>query len=185
MPECSLQPSAHYFLYPCSWCLVQRLIFKWGPFITNNLELSLCGGQCQLLLELRDPRDGITFLSFVTTLFHQIIPGVFPSPQPGISGILRSILTMLIIFLSTTHGGWVLVRTVHKSWLHYAVMCVCWLLESRVGGVYKSPVALSLWWFQSAKGWQDCTKERNMSSIQNEPYVHTHTYIQTDTHLVY
>lgn len=84
---------------------------------------------------------------------------------------------MLIILLSTTHSGCVLVRTVHKSWLHYAVMCVCvcWLLESGVGGVYKSPVALSLWWFQSAKGWQDCTKERNMSSIQNEPYVHTHT----------
>lgn len=72
-------------------------------------------------------------------------------------------------------------RTVLKPWLHYAVMCVCLLLKSRVGGVYKSPVALTLWWFQSGKGWRDCTKERNMSSIQKESYVHTHICMHTNT----
>ena len=149
------------------------------------MELAHNNRLCQLLVWLKAPCDGVTFLSLVTTLFPQTIPGVFPDPQPGISGILWSILTTLIIVLSVARRGCVLVRTVHKSWLHYEVMCVrlCVLVVGKQSsGSLQVSCGIKFMMVPVSEGLARlCTKERNMSSVQNEPYVHIHTHVQRHT----
>lgn len=83
---------------------------------------------------------------------------------------------------STTRRGCVFGESLHKSWLHYAVMCVCVLVvgKQRRGSLQVS-CGINFMMVPVREGLARlCTQERNMSSIRNEPYVHTH--IPTHTH---